>query len=284
MKTLRGLFTLICCTLIVYACGTDAGATEDGADAAVQPPVVTIHARDYQFVNAPDTIVAGLTTLRLINEGPEFHHVQLVRFDDGHTLQDFFDAMRAGGPPPAWFVEVGGPNTPGMPGDSTMATVDLVPGNYALLCFIPSPDGTPHIMKGMARPLTVIANTAAAATLPAADVVMTLNDYSFETNGAITAGTRTIRVENVAAQAHEVLVVKLDEGRSAMDFVKFVTKPEGTPPGRVIGGTTGIASGTMNQITLTFEPGRYALLCFLPDAKDGKEHIAHGMVKEIVVQ
>jgi uncharacterized cupredoxin-like copper-binding protein len=284
MKTLRGLFALICCTLIVYACGTDAGASDDGAAVTVQPPVVTIHARDYQFVDAPDTVVAGLTTLRLINEGPEFHHVQLVRFDDGHTLQDFFDAMRAGGPPPAWFVEVGGPNTPGMPGDSTMATVDLVPGNYALLCFIPSPDGTPHIMKGMARPLTVVANTATAPSLPAADVVMTLNDYSFETSAPITAGARTIRVENAAAQAHEVLIVKLEEGRSAPDFVKFVTKPEGTPPGRVIGGTTGIASGTMNQITLTFEPGRYALLCFLPDAKDGKEHIAHGMVKEITVQ
>ena len=69
MKSLRSIFSLICCTLIVYACGTDAGATEDVVAADVQPPVVTIHARDYQFVAAPDTIVAGLTTLRLINEG-----------------------------------------------------------------------------------------------------------------------------------------------------------------------------------------------------------------------
>jgi uncharacterized cupredoxin-like copper-binding protein len=282
MKSLRSIFTLVCSTLIVYACGTDARATDDAAE-TLQPPVVTIHARDYQFVDAPDTIVAGLTTLRLINEGPEFHHVQLVRFDDGHTLNDFFNAMRAGGPPPAWFVEVGGPNTPGMPGDSTMATVDLQPGNYALLCFIPSPDGTPHIMKGMARPLTVIENTGTKPTLPQADVVMTLTDYSFETNGAITAGTRTIRVENSATQAHEVLIVKLEPGKGAMDVASFILEPEGTPPGRIVGGTTGIASGSMNQITLTFDKGRYALLCFLPDAKDGRAHIAHGMVKEIEV-
>lgn len=282
MKSLRGIFTLICSTLIVYACGADARGTDETAE-PLQPPVVTVHARDYQFVEAPDTIVAGITTLRLINEGPEFHHIQLVRFDDGHTLNDFFEAMRAGGPPPAWFVEVGGPNAPGMPGDSTMATVDLQPGNYALLCFIPSPDGTPHIMKGMARPLTVIAHTGAKAALPPADIVMTLNDYSFETSAPITAGTRTIRVDNIAAQAHEVLVVRLEPGKGAMDFAQFVLKPEGTPPGRIVGGTTGIASGSMNQITLTLEPGRYALLCFLPDAKDGKAHIAHGMVKEIEI-
>ena len=36
-------------------------------------------------------------------------------------------------------------------------------------------------------------------------------------------------------------------------------------------------------ITADFQPGRYALLCFIPDAKDGKPHFVHGMAKEITV-
>ena len=36
-------------------------------------------------------------------------------------------------------------------------------------------------------------------------------------------------------------------------------------------------------ITVTLTPGRYGLLCFFPDAKDGKAHYTHGMVKEFRV-
>ena len=31
------------------------------------------------------------------------------------------------------------------------------------------------------------------------------------------------------------------------------------------------------------QPGRYGLICFLPDRKDGKQHFEHGMVQEFEV-
>jgi hypothetical protein len=34
---------------------------------------------------------------------------------------------------------------------------------------------------------------------------------------------------------------------------------------------------------VTLEPGRYALICFLPDRGDGKAHFEHGMVQEFDV-
>jgi hypothetical protein len=34
---------------------------------------------------------------------------------------------------------------------------------------------------------------------------------------------------------------------------------------------------------MDFEPGRYALLCFVPDAGDGMPHFMHGMVQEFTV-
>jgi hypothetical protein len=45
----------------------------------------------------------------------------------------------------------GGPN-PREIGDTSSSTVALEPGNYALLCFVPGPDGIPHVAKGMVRP------------------------------------------------------------------------------------------------------------------------------------
>jgi len=38
------------------------------------------------------------------------------------------------------------------------------------------------------------------------------------------------------------------------------------------------------DIPTTFTAGDYALLCFVPDAKDGKPHLAHGMVKQFSVK
>jgi hypothetical protein len=35
--------------------------------------------------------------------------------------------------------------------------------------------------------------------------------------------------------------------------------------------------------TADLTPGNYVLLCFVPDAKDGKAHMEHGMVKEFKV-
>lgn len=39
--------------------------------------------------------------------------------------------------------------------DDEVITFDLEPGNYAALCFIPGPDGTPHAFMGMQKEFTV---------------------------------------------------------------------------------------------------------------------------------
>jgi hypothetical protein len=44
-----------------------------------------------------------------------------------------------------------------------------------------------------------------------------------------------------------------------------------------------MAKGETNDIPLDLTPGNYALLCFIPDAKDGKPHIMHGMMKDFTV-
>jgi hypothetical protein len=249
---------------------------------------VLVRTRDYQF-DAPEVVRSGPTHIRLINEGPDFHHLWLVRLLDGKTLKDLTDVLSAGDVAlPDWAVDEGGPNTPGKPGEESSVYLDLKPGNYAMLCVIPAAtDGLPHIAHGMVRGLTVEKSTTEeTAELPKADITMTLADYSFALSKAITPGKHTIRVENIAPQAHEVVVVKLDEGKTAQDFIQWVgtvPRDDKAGPGEIIGGVTGISKGEFNIVTLDFEPGRYALVCFFPDAGDGMPHFMHGMVQEFTV-
>src|SRR5690349_10307996 len=120
------------------------------AEAPRAPRLVTVTAKDYAF-EAPASIPAGTVTLRLVNKGKEFHHVSIMKLEQGKTLADLNKAMESHGPPPAWLVDVGGPNPTAL-GTTTEATLTLDAGNYVMMCFIPSPDGMPHMMKGMIKP------------------------------------------------------------------------------------------------------------------------------------
>src|SRR2546427_9948622 len=81
------------CHLI--AAGLAAGtACARPAPPADGPSVVTITATDYAF-NAPDTIPAGRTTFRRVNQGKDRHPASLGRRGDGRTAAD------SGAPPKA---------------------------------------------------------------------------------------------------------------------------------------------------------------------------------------
>lgn len=248
--------------------------------------VVTITAKDYAF-ESPDSIEAGYVTVRLLSRGTELHHAQLVRLADGHTLKDLFDAMKdPTAKPPAWMIEVGGPNAP-VPGGESAASLELVPSRYALLCFIPSADGMPHVMKGMAKEIVVTklkSATSAKARAPQAPAATaTLSDYAFTFSTPLVAGEQVLRLVNAAEQHHEMFVAALAPGKTAKELAAWAEKPEGPPPGMPIGGITGLSKGEWNDIALTLAPGEYALICFLPDAADGKPHHAHGMITQFSV-
>jgi hypothetical protein len=283
----RSLLPLVA---ILAACAArDASKSASASDssthtaAAAKPHQMTVVATDYKF-DAPDQVPSGMMTIHLVDNGSELHHVAFVRLSDGKTVADVEQAMKTPGPMPRWAVDNGGVN-PSHPGGGMSSTTQMLePGNYALICFIPSPDGTPHFAKGMVRPLTVTASTDASAPAPTADIVMTLNDYSFTTSKPITAGTHTIRIENAGSQSHELLLARLAPGKKAQEVPVWAEKPVGPPPAEPIGGVPAIPNGTTAFITADFTPGDYAFVCFLPDAKDGKPHFTHGMVQQIHVE
>jgi hypothetical protein len=244
--------------------------------------VVTYIARDYGF-EGPAQIPAGPTLFRLDNQGKELHHLVLVRLEQGRTYDSLLAALKKPGPPPPWIHLVGGPNATA-PSANSNATETLTEGHYAMICFIPSADGVPHLAKGMTAPLEVVAATGPVAREVAADVTVKLTDYNFELSAPLTVGSHVIRVENAGPQPHELVLVKFAEGKNVKDIEKWEKGGEkGVPPVNPLGGISPMMANESGQFTVELTPGEYAFICFLPDMKDGKAHLMHGMVKSFKV-
>ncbi|MGQ0641398.1 MAG: hypothetical protein ACT4P6_11615 [Gemmatimonadaceae bacterium] len=273
-------------SVVALACGRGEQPAADTPVAAVDTPAVPtieLTASDFAF-QGPDTVQAGPTWIRMANAGKEFHHVIVFHLADGHTFEEFLKAVSTSPTPPEWAHPLGGPIAPSPGGAPTATAVNLGAGTYALICVVPSADGVPHIAKGMARQLTVVPQTAAAAAAPITPTsTITLADYSFTPSTPLSAGKNIIRVVNSASQPHEVVIVRLFPGKTVADIAAFGEKPVGEPPGEVVGGASFIAGNNENFIDVDLTPGDYGFICFVPDAKDGKPHVAHGMIEQFKI-
>lgn len=127
-----------------------------------------VTAVDYSFSGMPAEVTAGTYALGFSNDGAEVHEMAVVRINDGVTepIHDLLalpedEAMSK-------VANVGGAFA--FPGESDTTFVDLEPGRYALLCFVPTgatPDmvealesgefegGPPHVMEGMISEFSV---------------------------------------------------------------------------------------------------------------------------------
>ncbi|MBI4419443.1 MAG: hypothetical protein HY560_01350 [Gemmatimonadetes bacterium] len=273
------------------------------AGCASEPPMreVVLGAHDYAFA-APERVPGGLVRVHLVNEGKEPHHAQFVRLNDGVSREQFHAALEttleavvkegemafmrlfalatvAGGPAPV------------APGKNLDMVADLAPGTYALICFIPGPDGVPHVVKGMVKYLTVDAPVAPQPKPPVAAGTVDLADFAFNALPAIKAGPTVLEVKNSGKEPHEMSVVRL-QGITADQLMRILATPPkpgsapppGPPPFEFVGGVQALMPGQRNWVTLELAAGDYVLLCLIPSpANQGKPHVALGMFKTFTV-
>lgn len=266
------------------------------APAAAQNVVTVVASND--AIQAPDTIPAGWTTVRLVNRDAHMHVAQFARVDGGHSVEDFarvyHEAWRTDGPRPVWGVRVGGAGADG--GTARETTVHLQPGTYALYCFMDGGTGVPHVFgRQMVRQVTVVPRPDSAAPPPPPEptVTLTMTDYAFGLSRALTAGRHVVRVVNRGQEPHEASVVRLPDGMTAEDLQRVLADylamlaalkpgadpaPVELPPIETIGGVAGLAGGLEAYFEVELTPGPYVLVCFVT-APDGRPHVAHGMVQ-----
>lgn len=255
-----------------------------GRAAAPPPTALEFVASDYSFTG-PETLSSGLVTIRLTNQGHEPHHGQLLRLNDGVSLEEFMSTLQQDEQQAQALVSIEG--GPGLidPNGVAEVRVDLAPGTYLLACFVPSPDGVPHLAKGMLKPLQVVGYaSAASASEPQVSASLTARDFAFEMPAELAAGRATYKVTNLGPQPHEVGVIKLAPGATLQDALAFYSAPGGPQPFQSIGGINGLGAGNSGFMTLDLQPGSYAAVCLIPDPSTGLAHVDLGMIHPFVVK
>jgi uncharacterized cupredoxin-like copper-binding protein len=251
------------------------------ASAATTTPSVEFDASDYSF-NTPDTLPSGLTTIRLINRGQEPHHAQLLRLNDGVTFEQFTAGLQQEGEGALRLVSgAGGPGAID-PNGASEVTLDLKPGMYALACFISGPDGVPHLMKGMLKPIQVT-ETSESSAAPQVQGTFTMKDFSFDMPSTLTAGRATYEVVNSGPQMHELNVLKLAPGKTTQDLIDWDDAEGGPPPFEAVGGMNAFSVNGSGYMTLDLQPGTYLAICNVPDPASGVAHSHLGMLREFTV-
>jgi hypothetical protein len=293
---------------VVRACQSSDEADEDsGAQAAsTDGQVVEVTAREFTF-EAPSEIPSGWTTFRMRNAGEQEHFLVLWRLPEGNSFEDYVtqvvpafggimgpymagttdreEALQAlGAALPEWFGSVVPAGGSGLtaPGHTAQTTVDLEPGNYVMECYVRTPEGVFHGMLGMLHALTVT-DVPSGATAPEADIELSLSNYEITTEGKLTAGEHTVRVDVVEDPEgflkHDVHLVRLADGTSVdevvawMDWMDALMAPA---PGEFLGGAEDMSAGHTAYVTVDLTPGNYAWV--------SESYGSRGVVKEFTVE
>ncbi|MCB0210294.1 MAG: hypothetical protein KDJ52_13235 [Anaerolineae bacterium] len=291
-------FAILAITFVLAACNTASAesATTTEVETTPEPvdteevtmngnevfetdyPEVAVIAADYTFA-APGGVEAGLVMVTLENQGQEPHQVQLARLNDGVTIAEFQEALQAG-PEALGLVTWAGGVAAVDPGDKQSVTVDLTPGTYLLLCFLPDHEGTPHLALGQLSSFEVgePSPEKADVALPQAVGVVKMLDFAYILPSTIKAGPQVWEIVNAGEQPHEIALIKLAGGKTLADAQAFMANPHGTPPFRNIGGLQGIDPGETGWLNIDLTPGTYAAICHIPDPASGHTHSELGMV------
>jgi uncharacterized cupredoxin-like copper-binding protein len=123
-------------------------------------------------------------------------------------------------------------------------------------------------------------SAAAPATLEVAS-----NDYGYVlSDSSVPAGAVTITQTNVGTEDHQATVIQLPEGDTVADLVAGLSAEGDLYPGYEAygGGPNSVEPGVSNESTQVLDEGKYAFICFIPDA-EGTAHYQLGMAEPFEV-
>ena len=133
-----------------------------GSAGAAGSNTLTVKAGEYTY-KLPGSPKAGWTQINFDNGGVEYHMMAVFALEEGRDR----DAAQEGGAVagPDGVRDDRGPNAgpnglsgrPDLlgPGQPTTMITKLPAGHYGMLCFVPAPDGTPHVAHGMVKTFDV---------------------------------------------------------------------------------------------------------------------------------
>lgn len=290
MKRLM-LFVALLAPLFSGACSSDDDPAVDEAsdvapDKAQEPAVqkLSFEATEYGY-EVPSRVNDGTVELTMKNVGKEIHIAAVGRVRDGRTFADAVKDLQSPTPPvnPAADDSSSGGIASTSPGQSSSVTFLLQPGTYYFACFIPAPDGVPHVAKGMVEAFEVVDIPVAPAAAPAASGKVVAKDFSYTTSYEVKAGEQFIELANEGDQAHEITLVEFAAGKGPADLQAFFENPTGAAPATFYGGPVVGVLPVIWRTPKLVAGKSYVFMCLIPDGADGVPHAAKGMVLPMTV-
>jgi hypothetical protein len=264
--------------LVLAACGDDEESGSGGGGTA--PTAVALElsgaGKDLKM-SAPKSVAAGVAELSFQNSTRKESDAQLVRLDGDRTPEQALTAAEAwaseGKTLPEWIHLEGGVGSVPANGSGT-AIQELVPGRYLAVSIATN-----------AFTEFEVTESAGQSELPATEATVDEVDYSFRARG-LSGGTTRVTIANKGEQPHFVAASRIKAGKTLADVRKFVRTEQGPPPVDFEQSwDTSVMDGGKEQVVeLQLEPGRYALLCWVPDRAGGPPHAVKGMISEAVVR
>lgn len=248
-----------------------------------EPAVVVFRVTD-RSIEAPEFIPAGLTTIRLQNDGSVRHSLVVFDIDEGHTVDDVARELQGQFWPESWAPAIG--EVSAEAGESNEWTVRLVKGLYAATDWSVGSDQIPHFAKGAFTGFEVSAAVEPDAAWDPDAIQVELGDFWFTGISDLPAGRNTFRFVNVSKeQDHMIIFVPLDADQTAQGmFGDYVYERTGGTlefePAAEIGW---IGPRQEVEYSVDLAPGSYAVVCLLPDGHPGTPHSNLGMLGQITV-
>jgi hypothetical protein len=259
------------------------------AASAAGSNTLTIKAGEYvyQLKGSPK---AGWTEINFDNSGVENHMVAMFKLKKGVTPAQLKKALLSSDN--AAFGKIAAPGdvtgTPALvgPGEKTTTITKLAAGHYGIACFVPAPDGSPHVAHGMYKIFDV---SGKSNFKPPTDGVtdVTLNDTSITVPPGDAPKNLTVKVTNDGSSPHSFQLVKLNSA-GTLDAVKtyfdafFNTgKAEGEAPGVLVGGVETVAPGGVAYVEWSLPAGDYAYVSTDGDAPN--DDYAKGLKGEFTI-
>jgi hypothetical protein len=238
----------------------------------------------------PAEVDAGRTLIVYENAGQESRHSLLMKLPDGTDPEQALDELHAESEePPEWLLKATFPGFAGetLPGETSVAVVDLVPGPYMLIDDFAV---TFEVMAGAAGA------TPVAAEDPASDATVDLFEYGFMFPETVEPGRQVWEITNSGAKPHELLLAWSPEPVMASQIIEMITNESedenATPVGggpsfaeiEPVGGIGWLSPGNTAWTEMNLRPGTYIAMCFVFDDETGMLHVEHGMVDVFTVE
>jgi hypothetical protein len=261
--------------------------TSGSALAALGYPELLVRVNG-DVIDMPETSAAGRTLVGLENAGEESWHGFMLQVPDGVTAEQVVaDLGPEAEAPPPWMFEAIYPGFPGetLPGQTSLALVDLIPGRYIVL-------------SDTVQQFEVVGDAATpSATLEAEDSIVDgtvrLFEFNFQFPDTLVAGRQLWAVTNAGREPHELLLARSPQPVTTEQVMELLAgeSEEATPTGggpsfgdfEPVGGLGWLSPGLTAWTEVDLTPGTYVALCFVYDPETGLPHVAMGMVAVFTV-